>query len=409
MTRERVSGATFDEAVDISRQIEMVRSQERVEREAKSPRGQGGFSGAPSGGHLQHDRGRPFRHAQMARPVHRGASSGHGPNDYQQGQTSFGALPTQSSSHAPSAQVLSVSGSSGSYSNARGSLQSPVDSKCCFECGDLGHIKRYFPRRMGGSSQQRSQPSISAPVPPPLAQPARGGAQVNMVEKDCLSYLAFVRDVSAEAPAIDSVLVVRDFPDVFSPDLLGMPPDRDINFVAFLGHVVSSEGIQVDPKKIEVVQSFPKPSSTMEIRSFLGLAGYYRLFVEGFSSISSPLNKLTQTGAPFRWSDECEESFQKLKTVLTTAPVLVLPSALSSYTVYCDASRIGIGYVLMQESRVIAYASHQLKTHEKNYPVHDLELAAIVHDLKIWRHYLYGVHCENRSPEFEAPVQAEGS
>ena len=108
---------------------------------------------------------------------------------------------------------------------------------------------------------------------------------------------------------------------------------------------MSSEGIQVDPKKIEAVQSWPRPSSATEIRSFLGLAGYYHCFVEGFSSIASPLTKLTQKGAPFRWSDECEESFQKLKTAFPTAPVLVLPSTSGSYTVYCDASRIGIGCV----------------------------------------------------------------
>ncbi|XP_070031863.1 uncharacterized mitochondrial protein AtMg00860-like [Nicotiana tomentosiformis] len=113
--------------------------------------------------------------------------------------------------------------------------------------------------------------------------------------------------------------------------------------VAFLGHIVSNEGIKVDPKKIEAVESWPRPSSATKIRSFLGLASYYRRFVEGFSSIASPLTKLTQKGAPFRWSDECEESFQKLKTTLTATPVLDLPSALGSYTVYCDASRIGIG------------------------------------------------------------------
>jgi len=167
-----------------------------------------------------------------------------------------------------------------------------------------------------------------------------------------------------------------------------------LSLVAFLGHIVSSEGIKVDPKKIEAVQNWPRPSSVTEIQSFLGLAGYYRRFVEGFSSIASPITKLTEKGAPFRWSDECEEIFQKLKTSLTTAPVLVLPTGSGCYTVYCDASRIGLEAVLMQDARVIAYASRQLKVHEKNYPVHDLELAAIVHALKIWRHYLYGVPCE---------------
>ncbi|XP_070020467.1 uncharacterized protein [Nicotiana sylvestris] len=113
-----------------------------------------------------------------------------------------------------------------------------------------------------------------------------------------------------------------------------------------------------------------------------------------FSSIAAPLTRLTQKGAQFRWSDDCEASFQKLKTTLTTTSILMLPSYLGMYTVYCNASCVGLGCVLMQEGRVIAYASRQLKIHEKNYLIHDLGLAAIVHDLKIWRHYLYGVSCE---------------
>jgi len=164
--------------------------------------------------------------------------------------------------------------------------------------------------------------------------------------------------------------------------------------VAFLGHVVSNEGIKVDPKKIEAVQSWPRQSSAIEIRSILGLARYYRHFAKGFSSITAPLTRLTQKGAPFKWSEECEASFQNLKTALTTAPVLVLPTGLGSYTEYYDAVCIGLGAMLMQDGRVISYVSQQLKVHEKNNPVHDLELAAIVHALKIWRHYIYDVPCE---------------
>ncbi|XP_070016940.1 uncharacterized mitochondrial protein AtMg00860-like [Nicotiana sylvestris] len=110
-----------------------------------------------------------------------------------------------------------------------------------------------------------------------------------------------------------------------------------LNSVAFLGHVVSSEGIQVDPKKIKVVQSWPRPSSTTEIQSFLGLDGYYRWFIQGFSSIASPLTKLTQKGARFRWSDECEKSFLKLKTTLTTTPVLLLPLTSGKTNVIANA------------------------------------------------------------------------
>ncbi|KAH0671258.1 hypothetical protein KY285_025475 [Solanum tuberosum] len=164
--------------------------------------------------------------------------------------------------------------------------------------------------------------------------------------------------------------------------------------VAFLGHIVSSEGIRVDSQKIETVKQWRRPTSVTDIRSFLGLAGYYRRFVEGFSSIASPLTKLTQKKVKFQWSDDCEKSFAELKTRLTTALVLTLPEGSDGYVIYCDASRVSLGFVLMQRGKVIAYASRQLKVHEKNYPTHDLELAAVVFSLKIWRHYLYGVHVD---------------
>ncbi|XP_070020045.1 uncharacterized protein [Nicotiana sylvestris] len=164
--------------------------------------------------------------------------------------------------------------------------------------------------------------------------------------------------------------------------------------VTFLGHVVSSEGIQVDPQKIAVVKDWPRPTIPTEIRSFLGLAGYYRRFVEGFSTLASPLTKLTQKAVKFQWSDACEKSFQELKSRLTSAPILTLPEGREGFVVYCDASRVGLGCVLMQHGKVITYASRQLKNHEKNYPTHDLELAAVVFALKVWRHHLYGVHVD---------------
>ncbi|KAL5574029.1 hypothetical protein UlMin_023626 [Ulmus minor] len=153
--------------------------------------------------------------------------------------------------------------------------------------------------------------------------------------------------------------------------------------VQFLGHVISRDGI-----------SWPVPTNVTEIRSFLGLAGYYRRFVEGFSTLAAPLTALTKKDRRYEWTDKCERSFQELKKRLTSAPILVLPTDVTDFTVYCDASRIGLGAVLMQNGRVIAYASRQLKVHEKNYPTHDLELAAVVFALKIWRHYLYGARCQ---------------
>ncbi|XP_060959150.1 uncharacterized mitochondrial protein AtMg00860-like [Cannabis sativa] len=152
--------------------------------------------------------------------------------------------------------------------------------------------------------------------------------------------------------------------------------------VSFLGHIVSKDGIKVDPGKIESVRDWPRPKTVTEIRSFLGLAGYYRRFVEGFSKISMPLTELTKKNQRFIWSDKCEASFQELKQRLITAPVLALPSDEEKFVVYCDASKQGLGCVLMQADRVIAYASRQLKDYEQRYPTHDLELAAVVFALK---------------------------
>eukprot|EP00261_Vitis_vinifera_P032286 XP_019073529.1 PREDICTED: uncharacterized protein LOC109121999 [Vitis vinifera] len=150
--------------------------------------------------------------------------------------------------------------------------------------------------------------------------------------------------------------------------------------IQFLGHMVSQEGISVDPTKVEAVTKWERPKNVFEVRSFLGLAGYYRRFVENFSRIACPMTRLTRKGVNFDWNDRCEESFQELKRRLTTAPVLITPISGERYTVYCDASKTGLGCVLMQRGRVVAYASsRQLKNHEQNYPTHDLELAAIYH------------------------------
>jgi hypothetical protein len=164
--------------------------------------------------------------------------------------------------------------------------------------------------------------------------------------------------------------------------------------VGFLGHVISAGGVSVDPQKVEAVSNWGRPTSVTEIRSFLGLAGYYRRFVQDFSRIAAPLTRLTRKGVKFEWSEKCELSFQELKDRLTSAPVLALPDESGEYVIYCDASRQGLGGVLMQHGNVIAYASRQLKPHELNYPTHDLELAAVVFALKLWRHYLYGAKCQ---------------
>ena len=150
----------------------------------------------------------------------------------------------------------------------------------------------------------------------------------------------------------------------------------------------------VDTAKIEAIKSWPRPRNASKVRSFVGLAGYYRRFVEGFSKIAASLTELTRKNQKFVWSDKCENNFQELKQRLITTPILRLPSDQEKFFIYCDASHQGLGCVLMQSERVIAYASCQLKEYEKKYPTHDLELAAVVFALRIWRHYLYGEKCE---------------
>ncbi|GJV04509.1 putative reverse transcriptase domain-containing protein [Tanacetum coccineum] len=160
--------------------------------------------------------------------------------------------------------------------------------------------------------------------------------------------------------------------------------------VQFLGHVINSEGVHVDPAKTESIKDWASPKTPTKFRQFLGLAGYYRQFIEGFSKIARPMTKLTQKRVKFDWGEKEETAFQTLKQKLCSAPILALPEESENFMVYCDASHKGLGAVLIQKEKVIAYASCQLKVHEKNYTTHDLELGAVVFALKMWRHYLYG-------------------
>ena len=158
--------------------------------------------------------------------------------------------------------------------------------------------------------------------------------------------------------------------------------------VKFLGHVVSEKGLSVNPDKIEVVNNWKRPETMIEIRNFLGLAGYSRRIIKDFSRIAAPLTKLTRKDVKYVRFDKCKEAFLKLKHLLTNAPVLVVPDGNHGLVVYTDACGIGLGAVLMQKGKVIAYASRQLRPHEVRYPTHDLELEAVIFALKIWRHYL---------------------
>jgi hypothetical protein len=163
--------------------------------------------------------------------------------------------------------------------------------------------------------------------------------------------------------------------------------------IKFLGHTISQAGIAVDPDKVQEVMNWKPPTTVRQIRSFLGLAGYYRRFIPDFSRIAKPMTEVLKKGAKFVWGQKCEDAFHSLRQHLTTTPVLAQSDNNKPFDVYCDASGTGLGCVLMQDNRVIAYESSALRPHEQNYPTHDLELAAVVHALKMWRHYLMGTHC----------------
>jgi hypothetical protein len=160
-----------------------------------------------------------------------------------------------------------------------------------------------------------------------------------------------------------------------------------------LGNILSAKGIAVDPSKVKDILEWKPPTTVHQVRSFLGLAGYYRQFIPDFSKLVKPITSLLKNDTKFNWSSRCNEAFKQLKVLLTTAPILAQPDIEKSYDVYCDASSSGLGCVLVQEGRVVAYASRQLRWHEEHYPTHDLELAVVVYALKIWHHYLLGNIC----------------
>ena len=171
--------------------------------------------------------------------------------------------------------------------------------------------------------------------------------------------------------------------------------------VEYLGFIVSKDGVSTDPSKVEAVVNWPQPNSVREVRGFLGLTGWYRVFIMSYAKIASPLTSILKKTNYFEWNDKAQASFEKLKDALVNAPVLKLPDFTKSFLVITDASGQAIGGVLTQEGRPVAYTSRKLRLHELNYPTHDLELLAVIHALKIWRHYLLGrkfeLHTDHKS------------
>ncbi|KAA3477091.1 Transposon Ty3-I Gag-Pol polyprotein [Gossypium australe] len=236
------------------------------------------------------------------------------------------------------------------------------------------------------------------------------------------SYLAFVLNTQESEVNIESVPVVCKYPGVFPEELPGLPPVKEVEFGIEL--VPGTAPISVAPykmtplelkelkkkdgsmrlcidyrqlKKVTMKNKYPLPRID-DLFDQLKAAMVFskidlRRFVKGFSIIATSMTRLLHKDVKFEWTEKCQQSFEKLKTLLTEALVLVQLESGNEFVIYSDTSMNGLGCVLMQEGKVVAYASRQLKPHEKNYPTHDLGLAAIVFALEIWRHYLYGEKC----------------
>ncbi|XP_071928136.1 uncharacterized protein [Coffea arabica] len=174
--------------------------------------------------------------------------------------------------------------------------------------------------------------------------------------------------------------------------------------VNFLGYIVGANGIRVDPAKVKAILEWPTPTNVSQVRSFHGLASFYRRFVKDFSTIAAPLNETIKKNVGFQWGKEQEESFNRLKDLLTSAPILALPNFDVTFEVECDASGIGIGAVLHQNHRPLAYFSEKLSGGALNYPTYDKELYAVVRALEVWQHYLmpkeFVIHTDHESIKF---------
>jgi hypothetical protein len=159
--------------------------------------------------------------------------------------------------------------------------------------------------------------------------------------------------------------------------------------VEYLGHIVSAEGVCADPGKIQAMNDWPLPKTTKALRGFLGITGYYRKFIKGYGSIAAPLTAMLRHNS-FTWNEGGREAFQALKDAVSQTPVLALPNFSQPFLIECDASGVGIGAVLMQSNRPIAFLSKALKGKALHMSVYEKELFALVTAIQKWRPYLLG-------------------
>ncbi|GKC14723.1 putative reverse transcriptase domain-containing protein [Tanacetum coccineum] len=258
--------------------------------------------------------------------------------------------------------------------------------RACYECGSTDHVRSGCPRLNRAQGPEGNHPRDRG----------NQGNQARGIEPNELGFRYEIEIASGQLVEIDKVIKgckLEIEGHVFDIDLIPFghgSVDVIIGMDWLSNHkaeIICYEKVVriplLDGKVLRVLGEKPKEK--------MRLAGYYRWFIENFSKIAKSLTILTQKSKTFDWGEEPELAFQTLKDKLCNAPVLALPDRPEDFVVYCDASGIGLGYVLMQRDKVIAYASRQLKIHEENYTTHDLQLGAVVFALKIWRHYLYRI------------------
>ncbi|KAK1605038.1 hypothetical protein QYE76_028711 [Lolium multiflorum] len=308
---------------------------------------------SPSGSFTPRNNNKPPM--QNSRPGYQNRSGGnsrpggHNTNNHYNNNNNFNRAPPR----APNPNHNNINTAPRTGSNAIPVAPKDKSTITCYECGVVGHYSNKCPKRLA---------KLTGNTAAPAQQQRRVSTGKKFAPNNPNNRNGRLFHMNAEE--------AQEAPDVV------------------LGEIA------VDPAKIKTVAEWKAPTTQTEVRAFLGLAGYYRRFVEGFSSIARPMTQLLKKDKKFEWTNKCEESFQQLKLRLTSAPILIMPDITKPFDVYCDASKIGLGCVLMQEGKVISYLSRQLKQHEQNYPTHDLELAAVVLALKVWRHYLMGNRCE---------------
>ncbi|GKA59303.1 putative reverse transcriptase domain-containing protein [Tanacetum coccineum] len=280
------------------------------------------------------------------------------------------------------------------------------NQRVCYECGSSKHIRNTYPKLNRGPVDALQDPNIVTGTfslnshfatdldifdavgswywlsknkdeivchEKVVRIPLEGGKILRVQGERTLGGTKTLMSTKADEPELSDIPITKEYHEELH----------------FLGHVVNHNGIHVDPSKIETVNNWKAPTTPSKIRSFFGLASYYRRFIVNFSKIAKPLTSLTQKDKKHEWGVEQEEAFQTLKDNLCNDPILSLPDGIEDFVVYCDATNQGLGCVLMKRDKIIAYASRNLKIHEKNYTTHDLVLGTVVFALKTWRHYLY--------------------